>query len=76
MTESRLATLPISEIDLGNRARKDYKDIALLASDIKKRGLIHPIAVMEIERGAEGYILLAGGRRLVASKHAGIPGID
>lgn len=76
MNESRLATVEITLIDPGNRARKNYKDIPALASDIKKRGLLHPIAVMDKEELDEGYLLLAGGRRLVASKHAGISGID
>jgi len=65
-TECRLGLVPIAEIDPGNRARKDYKDIAALASDIKNRGLIHPIAVMK--NSESGYLLLAGGRRLVACK--------
>jgi len=73
MAESRLESVPVKLIDPGNRARKDYKDIASLASDIKRRGLIHPIAVMEKD---EGFLLLAGGRRLVATRQAGIPEIE
>lgn len=71
--ECRMETLKVSEIDPGTRARKEYKDIAGLASDIKRRGLIHPIAVMETDKG---YKLLAGGRRLIAHVHAKIETID
>ena len=71
--ECRMETLKVSEIDPGTRARKEYKDIAGLASNIKRRGLIHPIAVMETDKG---YKLLAGGRRLVAHVHAKIETID
>ena len=63
MNNCRLGLVPIVEIDFGKRTRKDFKDIAALASDIKQRGLIHPIAVMEVK---DGYLLLAGGRRLRA----------
>ncbi|MBU2685937.1 MAG: ParB N-terminal domain-containing protein [Gammaproteobacteria bacterium] len=72
--ECRLDTVPIHLIDLGDRARKDYKDIASLASDIQNRGQLQPIAVMEDSKG--GYVLLAGGRRLTAMRHAEIPTID
>ncbi|MBU2072781.1 MAG: ParB N-terminal domain-containing protein [Gammaproteobacteria bacterium] len=71
--ECKLGNLEVSDIDPGIRTRKEYHDIAGLASDIKRRGLIHPIAVMETETG---YKLLAGGRRLLAHAHAKIETID
>lgn len=64
MAESRLAVVPLAEIEMGERFRKDYKNIPELAQDIRTRGLILPIAVMEKAEG--GYLLLAGGRRLTA----------
>lgn len=70
MIESNMLTIPIEEIDYGDRGRKDYKDIALLASSIRERGLIHPIAVMPHPIG-KGYLLLAGGRRLRAHEFLG-----
>ena len=67
MSECKLGLIPILAIDTSKRTRQDYKDIAALASDIKRRGLIHPIAVMENESViAKTYLLLAGGRRLKA----------
>ena len=74
-TKAELASVPINLIDPGTRARKEYKDIAALAGDIKIRGLIHPIAVMASEKH-NGYLLLAGGRRMAASKFAGIKDIE
>lgn len=55
--------LPLEAIDVGDRARKDYKGVEELAASIKDNGLIHPIAVH-----AEGdrYRLIAGGRRFRA----------
>ncbi|KKN18723.1 hypothetical protein LCGC14_0952840 [marine sediment metagenome] len=60
----KLTHLAITSIDMGERARKEYKRIKELALDIKEKGLIHPIAVMEVPNGA--YTLLAGGRRITA----------
>ena len=52
------------EIEVGERWRKDYGDIEELAISIKEKGLINPITVSTKESG--GYILAAGGRRMVA----------
>lgn len=75
MIESYLATIPVKEIDYGTRGREDYKDIVGLATSIKERGLIHPIAVCNHPNGT-GYLLLAGGRRLRAHEFAGLETID
>jgi len=45
------------------RFRKDFGDIPELAQSIKKRGQIHPIVVTKTD---EGYLLVAGERRLRA----------
>lgn len=75
MITSYLTTLAVKEIDYGTRGREDYKDIVGLATSIKERGLIHPIAVCNHPNGT-GYLLLAGGRRLKAHEFAGIETID
>jgi len=52
--------MKISEINWGERARKDLGEIEELAEDIKRLGLIHPIVIDETNT------LRAGGRRLSA----------
>jgi len=64
----RAEIIKVSSIKLGERYRKEYKNIRELASSIEKLGLIQPIAVKECEGG---YELLAGGRRLSAIKSLG-----
>lgn len=64
MSNCRLERIELKYIDPGERARKDYRKIPELAEDIKKRGLIHPIAIMDTGDGL--FLLLAGGRRLAA----------
>jgi ParB/RepB/Spo0J family partition protein len=59
----------MSEIEEGDRARKDYHNVNELASSIKSEGLIQPIAVKELafaEEDEKKYLLLAGGRRFRA----------
>gem|GEM_PF-2134558 len=55
----------ISEIIVGERARRDYGDIEGLAKSIKEHGLIHPIVI------DSNNTLVAGGRRLEACKALG-----
>ena len=74
MSKGRLERIELKLIDPGDRARKDYRNIPQLAEDIKTRGLIHPIAVMDSGDGL--FLLLAGGRRLSACKHLGKTHID
>lgn len=69
--------IPISQIEMGERFRKEYGDIDQLAFDIKKNGLITPIAIgvsknvqMDVETDLP-YVLLAGGRRFTAVKALG-----
>jgi ParB/RepB/Spo0J family partition protein len=64
---SELGVIKLTDIELGERFRKDYGDINELASDIKEKGLICPIAVCKQDEG-EGfpYRLAAGGRRYAA----------
>lgn len=72
----KLGILNISDIDLGDRARTDYKDLESLADSIKQRGLICPIAVSIHPEIKDKYLLAAGGRRLAAVKLLGQPTIS
>lgn len=62
-----LRNIPISSIEVGERFRKDYgtEDFTSFKNDIKEKGLIQPIAVMEKETPGL-YTLAAGGRRIRA----------
>jgi len=62
----RLDKLSPDKIKVADRERKEFGDIAGLASSIKEKGLIQPITV------DEDFNLLAGERRLRAVKEAGI----
>jgi ParB-like chromosome segregation protein Spo0J len=59
--------LPIHEIKIGDRYRKDLGDLASLAKNIRDIGLLHPVVV------TPGYQLIAGHRRLEAVKELGWP---
>ena len=70
---STLTNLPISEIHIGERFRREYGDIKQLSYSIQTRGLITPIAVgvtskLKIDGldQSKPYTLLAGGRRMQA----------
>lgn len=58
----------LSDIEVGDRFRKEYGNITELAMSIKKEGLIQPLAVKENEDGT--FLLLAGGRRYAACTQA------
>jgi ParB-like chromosome segregation protein Spo0J len=58
-------TVDIEEIEMGERRREDYGDLAGLGASIRRYGLIHPIVVDEKNR------LIAGGRRLEACRILG-----
>jgi site-specific DNA-methyltransferase (adenine-specific) len=62
-----LLNISLRDIELGDRARKSYQDVAALAEDFKKRGVISPIAVKKQEGEGKPYFLLAGGRRMAAA---------
>lgn len=65
----RLAELPIEQISLGTRYREQMGDVYELSEDIKRNGIIHPIAVRQCDSdGSSTFMLLAGGRRLAATK--------
>lgn len=61
--------LPIKEIKIGNRRRKDMGDISDLADSIEAVGLLHPVVV-------DGqFNLLAGSRRIAAHKKLKRPAV-
>ena len=57
--------IPIDEIKVGDRYRKDLGDIGPLVNSIRKIGLIHPVVI----NGSNE--LIAGERRLEAFKRLG-----
>jgi ParB-like chromosome segregation protein Spo0J/DNA modification methylase len=73
MKDFRLDSIPLIEIDVGLRQRKDYGDLEGLAATIKENGLIGPIAVREKSTPGleQKYDLVAGGRRFAACMLAG-----
>ena len=59
----RVEAIPLDQIDWGERARQDYKDVAKLARRIEEKGLLNPITLYEKqEDNALPYLLMAGGR--------------
>lgn len=68
-----LANIPLSDLFIGERFRKDYGDMKQFQHSIKTKGLITPIAVGLTEKLkmdgldlTKPYTLLAGGRRTQA----------
>jgi DNA modification methylase/ParB-like chromosome segregation protein Spo0J len=57
----KVAMVPFSSIQVGERARKEMGDLDGMEESIKDRGLIQPLAVKEL--GNNTFILLAGERR-------------
>lgn len=61
-----MSLLPVSDIDTGDRYRRDMGDLPALAASIDAVGLLHPIVVMGKPEG--GWLLVAGERRLRACR--------
>ena len=57
--------IPVNEIIVKKRIRKNTGDIASLAESLKKYGQISPIVI------SKNKVLIAGGRRLEAAKQLG-----
>ena len=57
--------VPIKDIVVRKRIRKDMGDIEGLAESLKRYGQISPIVISKTN------VLIAGGRRLEAAKHLG-----
>lgn len=61
----RVTSLPIDEVHVGTRFRRDLGDLDSLASSMDELGLLHPIVVQPNGR------LIAGERRLLAARQLG-----
>jgi ParB/RepB/Spo0J family partition protein len=61
----KVLDIPIDAIDIGERRRADYGDIAALAKGMKRVGLLEPIVV---DRHEKRYRLIAGERRIRAAR--------
>lgn len=74
---SQMLHIPIDQIDIGERFRKDYGDLNQFIYSINKNGLITALAVGVTEtlkissKGSKPYTLLAGGRRMAAVTQMG-----
>ena len=67
--EMRVDLIPIHEIRIAERIRRDNGSLDDLALDIQEHGLLNPVTVMEQADG--GYVLIAGLRRLKAMEQTG-----
>jgi len=57
--------VPVKDIIVRKRIRKDMGDITILAESLKRHGQISPIVI------SKKNVLIAGGRRLEAAKSLG-----
>ena len=57
--------IPVKDIIVKKRIRKDFGDIEAMAESLKRYGLINPIVI------SKKNVLIAGERRLRAAKHLG-----
>ena len=65
MPVAPVALVPIAEIKIGERHRKDHGDIKALAQSIVERGLLQPIGI------TPGKELIFGRRRILACQRMG-----
>lgn len=63
----KVIDIPIEQIHVGDRRRKDYGDIGALAKGIKRVGLLEPI-IVDHNGKRDSYRLVAGERRLKAAQ--------
>lgn len=75
----KLSKINIDLIDEGDRFRKDLgeEELTALVESVKEKGVIQPITVTPLINGK--HLLITGGRRLAASRKAGlteIPAIE
>lgn len=70
---AEFSTIPLDMIEVKNQVREVFEDedsaLADLAENIKKNGILQPILLRPTQ---DGYELIAGERRLRASKMAGL----
>jgi ParB family chromosome partitioning protein len=65
MSVQSSTSLPVADIQVGNRHRREMGDIVALAENIADIGLLHPVVVTPAGQ------LIAGERRLRAYQHLG-----
>lgn len=65
-----LIKVKLKEIEFGDRFRKEYENVALLAESIRSNGNIQPIS-LSVNPGGNGraYLLAVGGRRFKAFEY-------
>lgn len=68
----KLQEVPVEQIDLGDRARRKYRNIGALSESIKQLGIIQPLTLVQQQVLGKPYRIVAGGRRLAAAKIAGL----
>lgn len=66
-------TVPLAQIEIRERTRKNITNIDSLAASIEARGLLQPI-VLRRDEGA--LVLVAGGRRIAALRKLGCAEVD
>lgn len=64
-TTYKFGSVALTAIKVGERHRKEFRNIAELGESLKTKGLLHPIVV------TKKLQLVAGGRRLAAAKEIG-----
>jgi N6-adenosine-specific RNA methylase IME4 len=58
-------TVPIEDVRVGHRFRRDFGDIDAMAREIEKVGMLHPVVIRPDGK------LIVGARRLAAYRHLG-----
>lgn len=71
---SNYFSIPIDQIEIGQRERRDFGDLESLKLSMQAEGQLQPIVVEKISDTS--YLLLAGERRLRAAIELGWPNID
>jgi ParB/RepB/Spo0J family partition protein len=61
-----MSTMPITDIKVGKRHRRDMGDIKAFATNVREIGILQPVVVTPAGK------LIAGERRLLAAKEAGL----
>lgn len=72
MSENDFEHIPVDKIKTGSfrvRTKFDQDKLEALSNNVKQKGVLYPIVVIQIENGE--YELIAGERRLKVSKEAG-----
>lgn len=70
-----LQEIPISQIYIGERFRKDYGDMDDFVESIRDKGIFTPITVRPYEHPDYAFELMAGGRRCSGAEKAGLASV-